>query len=136
MSRKPRSRISGSRMRFAFASSTRGIVNDRSVAPPWLTFWTIMSTLMPASASGSNTLRATPGLSGTSTSVILATFRSWARPRTLFRCSTSGSSLICVPGASSNELRTSMTTSLTQPSSTARVCMTWAPWWASSIISS
>ena len=95
-----------------------------------------MSTLMPASASGSNTLRATPGLSGTSTSVILATFRSWASPRTLFRCSTRGSSLIWVPGASSNELRTSITTSLTQPSSTARVCITWAPWWASSIISS
>ena len=29
-----------------------------------------------------------------------------------------------------------MTTSLTQPSSTARTCMTWAPWLASSIISS
>ena len=48
---------SGSRIRFAFASSTRGMVNDRSVAPPWPTFWTIMSTLMPASASGPNTLR-------------------------------------------------------------------------------
>ena len=82
--------MSGSRRRFARASSTRGIVNDRSVAPPWPTFWTIMSTLMPASASGSNTLRATPGLSGTSTSVILATFRSCASPRTLLRCSTSG----------------------------------------------
>ena len=46
------------------------------------------------------TRAATPGLSGTSTSVTLATFRSWAIPRTLFRCSTRGSSLICVPGAS------------------------------------
>ena len=43
------------------ASSTRGTVNDRSVAPPWPTFWTIMSTLMPASASGSKIDRATPG---------------------------------------------------------------------------
>ena len=136
MSRKPRSRMSGSSSRFALASSTRGIVKERSVAPPWPTFWTIMSTLMPASASGSNTLRATPGRSGTSTRVIFATLRSWASPRTLLRCSTSGSSLIWVPGASSNELRTSITTPLTQPSSTARVCITWAPWWASSIISS
>ena len=95
-----------------------------------------MSTLMPASASGWKTDAATPGLSGTSTSVTLATLRSWARPRTLFRCSTNGSSLMSVPGASSNELRTSMTTPFTQPSSTARVCMTWAPWWASSSISS
>ena len=126
-SRRPSSRATGSRIRFAFASSTWGIVKLRSVAPPWPMFWTIMSTLMPASASGAKTAAATPGWSGTSTSVTLATFRSWARPRTLFRCSTSGSSLMSVPGASSNELRTSMTTSLTQPSSTARVCMTWAP---------
>ncbi len=136
ISRKPSSRTIGSRTRFAFASSPRGTVKLMSVAPPWPTFWTIMSTLMPCSASGAKTARATPGRSGTATSVTLATFRSWAIPRTLLRCSTSGSSLISVPGASSKELRTSMTTLLTHPSSTARTCMTWAPWWASSSISS
>ena len=57
-----------------------------------------MSTLMPASASGSKMDRATPGRSGTATTVTLATFRSWASPRTLLRCSTSGSSLMSVPG--------------------------------------
>ena len=82
----------------------RGTVKHMSVVPPWLTFWTMMSTLMPASASGAKTAFATPGRSGTSTSVSLATLRSWARPRTLLRCSTSGSSLISVPGASSKEL--------------------------------
>ena len=64
ISRKPSSRTSGSRIRFALASSTRGMVKVRSVAPPWPTFWTIMSTLMPASASGSKTCAATPGRSG------------------------------------------------------------------------
>ena len=39
-----------------------------------------------------------PGRSGTATTVTLATFRSWASPRTLLRCSTSGSSLMSVPG--------------------------------------
>ncbi len=51
-SRAPISRTTGSRIRCARARSTRGIVNDRSVVPAWPTFWTIMSTLMPASASG------------------------------------------------------------------------------------
>ena len=92
--------------------------------------------MTPASASGPKMDRAMPGRSGTATIVTLATFRSWASPRTLLRCSTNGSSLMSVPGASSNELSTSMTTPLTQPSSTARTCMTWAPWWASSSISS
>ncbi len=128
ISRTPRSRAMGSRIRLARASSTRGVVNERSVAPWWPTFWTMMSTLIPASASGSKTRAATPGLSGTATRVTLATLRSWASPRTLFRCSTCGSSVMSVPVASSKELRTSMTTLLTQPSSTARTCMTWAPW--------
>ena len=136
ISRKPSSRTIGSRMRLVFARSPRVMVKLRSVVPWWPTFWTIVSTLTPASASGAKTAWATPGRSGTSTRVTLATLRSWASPRTLLRCSTNGSSLMSVPGTSSNELSTSMTTLLTQPSSTARTCITWAPWWASSIISS
>ena len=42
-----------------------GTVNEMSVVPSWETFWTIMSTLMPAAASGSKREAATPGVSGT-----------------------------------------------------------------------
>ena len=136
ISRAPSLRATGSRIRRAFGRSVRVTVKLMSVVPPWLTFWTITSTLTPASASGAKIACATPGRSGTSTIVTFATFRSWARPRTLFRCSTNGSSLIRVPGASSKLLRTSMTTSFTQPSSTARCCITWAPDCAISSISS
>ncbi len=83
ISRKPSSRTIGSRTRLAFASSPRGTVKLMSVAPPWPTFWTIMSTLIPCSASGAKTARATPGRSGTATSVTFATFRSWAIPADL-----------------------------------------------------
>ena len=44
------------------------------------TFWTIMSRLICASASASKTRAATPTLSGTPTTVILASLRSWATP--------------------------------------------------------
>ena len=59
-------------IRFARASSTRGIVKLMSVAPPWPTFWTIMSTLIVASARALKMREATPGLSGTATRVTLA----------------------------------------------------------------
>ena len=52
ISRKPSSRMIGSRIRLARASSTSAIVKLMSVEPPWPTFWTIMSTLIPASARG------------------------------------------------------------------------------------
>ena len=51
-------------------------VKVRSVVPPpSATFWTIMSTLMLASAKGPKIAAATPGRSGTRFSVILASSR-------------------------------------------------------------
>ena len=52
-SRAPSSRTTGSSVFLALPSSTWGTVNDRSVSPPWPTFWTMRSMLTPASASGS-----------------------------------------------------------------------------------
>jgi hypothetical protein len=44
------------------------------------TFWTIMSRLICARASASKIVAASPTLSGTPTTVILASLRSWATP--------------------------------------------------------
>src|SRR5262245_2401930 len=49
----------------AFFRSALGTVKVRSVAPSSLTFWTIISTLILASAMGLNSFIAMPGLSGT-----------------------------------------------------------------------
>ena len=55
------------------SKSAVGTVKVMSVVRPSSEmFWTIMSTLMPASASGPKTAAATPGLSSTPRSVILA----------------------------------------------------------------
>ncbi len=57
-------------------SGLRVTVKVRSVAlPSSETFWTIMSTLMPASASEPKMLAATPGRSGTRTRVTFASSR-------------------------------------------------------------
>ena len=62
--------------RSALPTSPDGTVKVMSVVlPSSETFWTIMSTLMPASASGEKIEAATPGRSGTRTSVILASSR-------------------------------------------------------------
>ena len=62
--------------------SERGSVKEMSVrlVAAADTFWTIMSRLMAASASAWKTRAATPTLSGTPTTVILASLRSWAMP--------------------------------------------------------
>ena len=95
-----------------------------------------MSTLMPASASGSNTPRAMPGRSGTPHERHLGDLAVEREAADLVAQLHVVASLMSVPGWSEKVERTAMTTPLTQPSSTARVCMTWAPWWASSSISS
>ena len=51
-------------------------VKERSVSRSALAFWTMVSTLMLDSASGSNTAAAMPGRSGTARSVMRATPRS------------------------------------------------------------
>jgi len=65
----------------------REIVNDRSVVPSAPLDCAIVSTLMLACASGSKMAAATPGRSGTRTSVMRATSVSWAIPRTFLRIS-------------------------------------------------
>ena len=65
----------------------RETVNDMSVMPSAPLDWAIVSTLMLASASGWKIAAATPGRSGTRTSVMRATSRSCAMPRTLRRIS-------------------------------------------------
>ncbi len=75
-------------------------VNVRSVSRSTLAFWTIVSTLMPASASGSNRRAAMPGWSGTPRRVMRATSVSSAIPETLLRCSIMLAPPMRVPGAS------------------------------------
>jgi hypothetical protein len=71
---------------------------------------TIISTLMPASANGTNTLAATPGLSATRRKVICASSREKAMPVTTWASTISSSLQISVPlrgwSGSSKEERT------------------------------
>jgi len=66
----------------AFGPSLCGRVNEMSVSPVAATdtFWTIMSMLMPASATAVKMSAAFPFSSGTPTTVILASLTSWAMP--------------------------------------------------------
>ncbi len=66
----------------AFGPSEEGNVNEMSVSPVAAaeTFCTIMSMLMPASATAVKMSAALPASSGTPTTVILASLRSWATP--------------------------------------------------------
>ena len=61
----PISRASGSSSLLGPAELDFGSVNEMSVCPSAETFWTIMSTLTPASASARKTRAAIPGRSGT-----------------------------------------------------------------------
>ena len=72
------------------------------------TFCTIMSMLISASATARKIAAAWPGLSGTPTTVILASLRSCATPE-MIACSMSRSSIepvTSVPGSCENDDRT------------------------------
>ena len=99
-------------------------------------FWTIMSMLMPASASGRKMRPATPGRSGTPRIVTFASPVSCATPE-MIACSSMSSSLTThVPSASLNDERTWIFTPWFRAYSTARSASTFAPAAASSSISS
>ncbi len=74
----------------------------RSVAPE--TFCTIMSMLTSASATARKIMAASPGLSGTPTTVTRASERSCATP--LMMACSMGSPVISVPGLLENDERT------------------------------
>jgi hypothetical protein len=71
-----------------------------SVSPASEMFWTIMSTLTPASDSGPKIAAAIPGRSSTSRSVIFASSRLNATPATTFDSMISSSSQTSVPDPS------------------------------------
>ena len=75
--------------------SSRGSVNEMSVRPVAAaeTFCTTMSMLTSAAASASKIRAASPTLSGTPTTVILASLRSWATPA-MMACSISSPSVV------------------------------------------
>src|SRR5437870_33301 len=70
------SRAVASRSPFALSKSPRDTVKVRSVVPSALAFWMIMSTTMLARAIGPKTRAASPGRSGTRSTVSLASSRS------------------------------------------------------------
>src|SRR5438132_7650306 len=72
----PISRAVASRSPFALSKSPRDTVKVRSVVPSALAFWMIMSTTMLARAIGPKTRAASPGRSGTRSTVSLASSRS------------------------------------------------------------
>ena len=96
----PTAFASSSTIGVAAARSLASSVNVRSVSRSTLAFWTIVSTEMWRSASGSKMLAAMPGRSGTPRSVTLAIRGSWAMPRTLLNCSMLTPPWISVPGSS------------------------------------
>ena len=91
--------------------SVRGSVNEMSVRAVEAAemFCTIMSMLMPESASDSKIRAASPTLSGTPTTVTLASLRSWATPE-MIACSISSTPVVSthVPGFCEKEERTWM----------------------------
>ncbi len=124
-----------------------GQVNVTSVRPVEAadTFWTIMSTLMLACASALKIAAASPGLSGTPTTVILASFTSAATPEMIgcsmalpsaIAASMASGDMTIVPVRWENDDRTWMGRSNRRAYSTQRRCSTFAPTAASSSISS
>ena len=106
------------------------------MCPAAETFWTIMSMLIPASASGRKTRPATPGWSGTPRMVTFASPVSCATPE-MIACSSMSSSLtIHVPSSSWNDERTWSFTPWLRAYSTDRSISTRAPDADSSSISS
>jgi hypothetical protein len=94
----------------AAGPSERGTVKEMSVrfVEAADTFWTIMSMLTSAPAIASKMLAASPGLSGTPTTVTFASLVSWATPE-MIACSMPSSgcvALMMVPGLCEYEERT------------------------------
>src|ERR1035437_8853852 len=136
---KPTSGFSASMTFCALSRSGLSTVNERSVAGlplPWLMFCTIISTFTVASPIALKMRAATPGLSGTATSVTFAWFLSSETPRTTTSSIFLVSSFTMVPGFSLRLERTSKMTANFLANSTERDCMTFAPRLASSSISS
>ena len=77
-----------------------------SVVPSALAFWMIMSTTMPAAATGPKSCAASPGRSGTPRTVSLASFWSDATPATETSSMLGSSSTTHVPSVSLNDERT------------------------------
>ena len=127
--RMPWPSISGSSASRAARRSERGTVNDMSADEPSDTgsFWMIMSTLTFASASALKMRPATPGWSGTPSSVTRASSREWVTAVIRGRSIVSSSPTTKVPGSSVNEERQWMRTSWLRPYSTERSCRTPAP---------
>ena len=136
--RRPCSEARPSSARRASCRSVRGTVKDMS-APASLetgSFWMIMSTLMFASASSVAIWPATPGVSGTPTSVTRASSVECVTA-VMRGCSTvSSGPTTTVPGASSKLDRQWMRTPWLRAYSTERSCSTPAPLAAISSISS
>ena len=146
---RDRSKTTGKQWIFgAFAQSLRWTVKERSVMPPWPTFCTMTSTSILASAIGPRIAYATPGRSGTSCTVILASSRLNATPEiTAFSIAMWGSSsnVTSVPERASSATGSSGSVRLestrvgtrTLPAnSTERICSTLEPAPAISSISS
>ena len=94
------------------------------------TFWTIMSMLISASAQVWKISAALPGWSGTPTTVILASLRSWATPAMIGASTVSpsaGLSVTMVPSFAEKELRTWIGMSKRRAYSTLRRCSTFEP---------
>ena len=135
-SRAPISFTMGWSVFAALAASWDATVKLMSVKPFSLTFCTITSMLMLASAIVLKTLAAMPGLSGTPAMVTLAWFLSTATPRMTTSSILGVSSFTMVPGLWLKLLRTSNTTPNFLANSTERACMTFDPSAANSSISS
>jgi hypothetical protein len=104
---KPMLACSSASRRIAVCRSEMGSVKEmsvRSVAPE--TFCTIMSMLTSASATARNRAAASPGLSGTPTTVTRASVRSCATPLMMAFSMTSDSRTTRVPGLLENDDRT------------------------------
>ena len=118
--------------------SERGTVKDMSADAPSETgsFWMIMSTFTLASASVEKIWPATPGRSGTPSSVTRASSVEWVTAVISGRSIVSSSPTTTVPGLSVNDERQWIRTPWLRAYSTERSCSTLAPEAAISSISS
>jgi hypothetical protein len=112
------------------------MVKVKSVWPSSETFWMIMSTLMFAAASDSNSCDAMPGRSAKRRMAIFASFLSADTPETTIFSMSLSSAVTTVPSFSSNDVFTQSGTLYFMAISTERICKTLAPNEASSNISS
>ena len=127
--RMPWPATTGSSAARASRRSARGTVNDMSAEAPSETgsFWMIMSTLTLAAASAVKIRPATPGWSGTPSSVTRASSREWVTAVISGRSIVSSSPTTKVPGSSVKLDRQWMRTSWLRAYSTERSCSTPAP---------